>query len=902
MHLGTSLRWVLFGAALAVAAPSPAVAQTPSEPPAPPVTTTPPRVLRSSPPEYPPARVAEGTHPTVILMVVIDPSGHVSEATVEHTAGEDFDAAALAAVRSWEFVPARRGDVAVASRVRLAVHFDLPAFDLSAPEVVGDGRASGHDAGAETDADADSDSEADTDTDIDTDSDADSDADTDADSEPDVDAEPALEDDEAEIEPDAEYVAHAEVDATRLRTEDRAASDVRLGRDVLAIAPHADGGELLRAAPGVFVARPEGDAVAQRIMLRGFDAEHGQDLELTLDGIPINQPSHLHGQGYADLGFIIPEVVRSIRITEGVYDPRQGDFAVAGTADFELGVEERGLRFASSGGSFRTFRQLVLWAPRGEEADTFGAAAYRRTSGFGANRAGRSGSVIVQHGFGERARRFRVLGAFHAARADLAGVVRADDVASGRVDFYDVYDDPAALAQNAASLRAQLAVHAERRGARGENGELLVWGLFQDFRLQENFTGYTRRSTTNPEWVGRGDLIEQRNREVAVGLRARHRSAELHPFGAVHGHLEVGVSARAGVVDQSQNLLQATQNQTWDELVDASIVGVDAGVYADADFHLGEKLRVRGGARADLLAFDVEDRLANRIPAFRREEYIPGYRRTALGVAAGPRVTVEARPISALSILAAYGEGYRSPQARLLDDGEPAPFTKVRSADLGARLAPFDDERLVLAASGFFTRLADDAVFDAEEGRLERVGATRRLGVTALATARPIEGLTTAASLTYVRAELLEPPPATVEEPDPAFEEGQALPFVPPWVFRLDAAYDRPIATLRRDRALEGRVGLGLQAIGSRPLPFDQRAAAFALLDASARLRFVHDREGRGIDLGLELTNLAGVRYAASEYFFASNWDPSSAPTRVPARHRAAGAPRSILVTLGVSL
>jgi hypothetical protein len=92
--------------------------------------------------------------------------------------------------------------------------------------------------------------------------------------------------------------------------------------------------------PGVYVSRPEGDAVAHEIYLRGFNAAHGQDIEFTVGGVPINQLSHLHGQGYADLNFILPEVVRSIRVTEGVYDPHQGDFAVAGSIDFDLGVEQ----------------------------------------------------------------------------------------------------------------------------------------------------------------------------------------------------------------------------------------------------------------------------------------------------------------------------------------------------------------------------------------------------------------------------------------------------------------------------------------------------------------------------------------------------------------------------------
>ena len=84
----------------------------------------------------------------------------------------------------------------------------------------------------------------------------------------------------------------------------------------------------------------------------------------------------------------------------------------------------------------------------------------------------------------------------------------------------------------------------------------------------------------------------------------------------------------------------------------------------------------------------------------------------------------------------AYGEGYRSPQARTLEDGEQAPFTKVRSADLGFELS--QDDSWSVRLGGYWTSLSDDVVFDAREGRLERVGESRRLGAMFYATARPL--------------------------------------------------------------------------------------------------------------------------------------------------------------------
>ena len=87
-----------------------------------------------------------------------------------------------------------------------------------------------------------------------------------------------------------------------LRTEERSAGDFIIERDVLVSSPKQEGAEVLRAAPGVYIGRAEGPAVAHHYMLRGFDAEHGQDIEFRVGGLPINMPSHIHGQGYSDSG------------------------------------------------------------------------------------------------------------------------------------------------------------------------------------------------------------------------------------------------------------------------------------------------------------------------------------------------------------------------------------------------------------------------------------------------------------------------------------------------------------------------------------------------------------------------------------------------------------------------
>lgn len=862
------LLWLASLSCVLALVPAAVRAQPPSDaPPAdPPPAVAPPRLLEATDPSYPIDQIETGDEPVIAMHVTIEADGTVSDAHPEgaHVAG--FDEAALEAVRHWRFAPATRGGVAIRSRVRVEVHFRLPLVSIESLSHMehdphGDGpHAESHE-----------------------------------DDEP-ILRVPVADEGEAEATPtadeEAELSAEGTVDPMADAARARGASDYDVESDVLGAAPARDAGDLLARAPGVYAARGEGDAVAHSIYLRGFDAEHGQDIELTLEGIPLNSPSHIHGQGYADIGFLMPEVVRSLRVREGVYDPRQADFATAGSIDFRLGVEDRGVRVTGSYGLYDTFRGSVVVAPEGEHEESFVAGSYRTTSGFGEGRAGQDGTALFQWVVGEGDLRLRVLGMFSGARYGLAGILRRDDVAAGRVGFYDQYDVDSARGQGALAIRSLLGVTLDFLGERGSFGQVGAWVSYSDFRLSANYTGFTEVSRVNPDWRGRGDLIEQLNETVDVGMRARWRSEPWEPFEWVASRLEVGLSGRLDLITQAQNLIAAPLNQTWDQRVDASVRALDVGAYLDADIALFEGIvRVRGGLRADVLSYGVDDRLGNFIPSYRAEMYIPGYRRSALGLAVGPRATIEVRPIEELTFSIAYGEGYRSPQARTLSDGESAPFSRVRSGDLGARLTL--GEQLEASLAGFVTQLGYDVAFDPGEGRLESIGPTTRLGAALAVTARPWDFLIGALSVTYVHATLDAPPLASASDPQPPYVSGQLLPYVPPWVVRADLGSDGVLTTVL-DQELRGELGAGLTLLSSRPLPYGQFAAPVATLDVRGALAL------GPIELGVDLYNLTDARYAAIEYAYASDWTPTEVPSRLPSRHFSAGAPFTFMVSLTV--
>ena len=92
--------------------------------------------------------------------------------------------------------------------------------------------------------------------------------------------------------------------------------------------------DLMRLVPGLFIAQHQGGGKAEQIFLRGFDADHGTDFAVFWDGIPVNMPSHAHGQGYADSHFMIPETIDQLNVNKGTYTTRLGDFATSGAAEF----------------------------------------------------------------------------------------------------------------------------------------------------------------------------------------------------------------------------------------------------------------------------------------------------------------------------------------------------------------------------------------------------------------------------------------------------------------------------------------------------------------------------------------------------------------------------------------
>ncbi len=660
----------------------------------------------------------------------------------------------------------------------------------------------------------------------------------------------------------------------------RGVGDMRVRRELLQASPRQRTSELLSAAPGFFVDHEDGEGLGNDVTLRGFDLEHGSGIEMRLGAVPINSPVHVRGQGYADVDFIIPEVVDSVQVLDGPYDPRQGDAAIVGSADFALGVEQRGQQVKASYGSFNQQRVLGILAPRGASSETFAALALRKTDGFGQQRSGRSGSFNAQYGADlSPSLHLRAFATAYAATSELAGVVREDDVAAGRIDYLASYPYFAAN-QGVASERLLAGAELSRARANGRRQRLIAFVTWTRLRARQNYSGALETSQIDPAASGRGDLFETRNRELAVGLLASAPS-EVRLTRGLRVVVEPGVSLRAGHAQLGKALLEPDTLALWDRRLDLAATTLDVGAYLDVELTLWHRLRIAGGPRADFLTRAISE--PPLLPPALAPAPAGGERRTAAGFFAGPRVSVDYAFAPTLSAVAAYGEGFRSLNPAQLGEGNTSPYSRVRSLEAGLRARDLRGN-LGSTLALFQTWVGNELVFVAEEGGLDTQNASIRRGLIASFFLRPRPWLLASTALSVTDAEYQTRVPGISHN----------VPNVPPLLWRADVVAEGVVGTLA-GRPLRGRLGVGYTLAAPAHISDQLRGPTRHALAAGLRLR------AGAVEAGLEAYNLLGLREADSADRFVSNW--SQSPGQQPASlmvHTVAAPPRTVIASLAL--
>ncbi len=657
--------------------------------------------------------------------------------------------------------------------------------------------------------------------------------------------------------------------------------DVEIGK--LSIIPRRNASEQLMLAPGVLTTNHGGEGHAHATFMRGFAAREGQDIEYTVDGVPLNEVSNPHGHGYSDLMFLPPEFVKSVNITEGPFDPAQGDFAFAGSANYRLGVPQRGTRLKYGLGRFRTQRMLLTYAPPELDDSNFAGFELYETGGYGPNRAAQRATALGRYGkeggAGEPSYGLTAFG--YAARYDQPGVVRQDDYERRRMQFFDTYDPN----QGGESDRLLFTLHASFGPQNARFHQVTFLG-HRAMRLRSNFTGWmTDTLATSGEVPGvsaqRGDGAESRY-EVLTGGSRGHYALSTQALGHEQ-RLTVGYSLRYDHGTSSQRRLRAVTAIPYQSIFDRKFTIANVSGWAGLHLRPLRQIAIRSGVRVDAFGFGVTD--LNQPTVDREGPRLGDQTSQSFGHAINPRTTVDLTLMKGLHFLASYGQGTRSTEAAALSDNERAPFALAHVADTGFTYShgkeggPFT---LNSQLSYSYAHVNKDILFSETESRNVLIGASTRHAV--LMGTRMTVGTWFDTVLNAGWAH------ATLDA------SGELIPYIPEWIVRADSAIGGQIANWNVNGVpTVGHLGVGFTYVPGRPLPRKEFGDPMYLTNVGGELRIWH------FSLGLEVRNLLNMRYRQSEFNYASNFvGPNAPPTRVAERHFVAGEPLFAMASLTV--
>ena len=593
-------------------------------------------------------------------------------------------------------------------------------------------------------------------------------------------------------------------------------------------------GELLEAMPGLVASQHSGEGKANQFYLRGFNLDHGTDLRTTLDGMPVNQRSHAHGQGWTDLNFLIPELVGRMDFRKGPYSSQAGDFASAGSA--AVTYANRIARMASLAAGQDGYRRgLLKGAPRTGDGNLLYALEVMRNDGpFTRGDDYKKTSAVLRYGEGTPSNGFSVTAMAYRASWNATDQIPLRAVESGSIGRFDAIDESDGGEARRYSLSALW-----RRSREEGNTSISAYVIRNQLDLYSNFT-YFMDDPVN------GDQFSQPDRRVTSGLNVAQ---------TWHGHLgEASSDTVAGVQLQNDNIFNALHNTRRRQVLSTTradhIVESSVGVFIENHTRWSERFRTVAGVRGDHYRFHVRsDRAANS-----------GKSDASL---ASPSLSLVYAADRAIELYLNAGTGFHSNDARgtlaTIDPRtneavDPVPgLIRSRGLEFGVRSEYVRGLQTMLSL--YRLDFDSELTFAGDAGTTEAGRPSRRTGIELSNYYKPLKWLTVDLDLAYARARSRGSDPAGNYISGAVEGIGQlafTVDQVGPWSGALRLRY-----------------------FGPRPLIEDNSVRSNATTTLNGRLGY---RISKSLRLELEAFNLANRKDSAIDYLYASQLKGETAP------------------------
>lgn len=478
----------------------------------------------------------------------------------------------------------------------------------------------------------------------------------------------------------------------------------------LDIRPVKNTQELLRLVPGLFIAQHAGGGKAEQIFLRGFDVDHGTDVQVSVDGMPVNMVSHAHGQGYADAHFIIPETVNNIDFGAGPYYTRQGNLNTAGYVSFSTYKNIARSLVQVEGGRFNSFRTLAMIDLLKKNKDrqsayiaadfnytdgpTISKQVFRRLNLFGKYNLQVSGKTNLS----------ATLSSFSSSW-DASGQVPERAVADGTIDRFGSIDP--SEGGNTARYNANLQLNT--RFHNGSSWENQAYYSRYLFTLYSNFTFYLNDPVN-------GDEIEQGESRNIFGYQSKF--SQQHFIGKSTLYSTYGAGIRYDATRDSR-LSNVVNRKFISDIKRGDIREANAFAFMGQQLNTGNWI-IDAGLRLDYFHFRYADKLST--------VQLPAQRKAILS----PKLNIQYSVNPYLQFFVKAGKGFHSNDTRVVIENSgreilPAAY----GTDLGMILKP--TKNLYLSLAAWYLHLDQEFVYVGDAGVIEPSGKSKRQGIDLLA-------------------------------------------------------------------------------------------------------------------------------------------------------------------------
>lgn len=577
--------------------------------------------------------------------------------------------------------------------------------------------------------------------------------------------------------------------------------------------------DILRKVPGLFIGQHAGGGKAEQIFLRGFDIDHGTDINISVDGLPVNMVSHAHGQGYADLHFVIPETVEAIDFGKGPYDQSKGNFTTAGYVEFRAKEKLDKSTFKFEAGQFDTYRLLGMFDVVDKaNHNVYMATEFLSTDGYfespqNFNRLNLFGKYT---GWVTDQDKLGVTLSYFESQWDASGQIPQRAVDSGQISRFGAIDDT----EGGATSRRDLLVNYDKLIDEQSSLKSYVYLTQYDFELYSNFTFFLD-DTVN------GDQIKQNESRMIYGFNSEYN----HSFsnGPLHGNWQAGVSLRHDQSRENELSHTANRSETLDQIQLGEINETNLGAYTGVVLDIN-KWTFNPSVRVDFFNFQYNDALLT--------EYNTQAESKAI---ISPKFNILYNPSSKLQLYLKTGKGFHSNDTRVVvAQGGNEILPAAYGFDLGYIWKPSPD--LLLNMAYWYLYLEQEFVYVGDAGIVEPSGKTKRQGLDVSVRYQPMQWLflNLDANYTYARA---------VDEP----EGNDYIPLAPD--FTLVGGLSVMFAS-----GLYG--SMNLRHIGDRPANEDNSIVAkgYTVMDLNAGYKW------KSVSVGIQVQNLLNTEWNETQF------------------------------------